>query len=135
LVLTCWCCCFLFVVILVAQGKRQKGEVYSLIPSLIRRIDRACESYSPPTIHFFVVSPSPIIVPLHSTPPRRVHSVSALAYGLSFFLIFFFFLIFLTPLIISWNMDLVHLFCSTFSLRYLLNQFKYATTDLTKTMR
>ena len=34
-------------VILVDQGERQKEEVYSLIPSLIHRIDRACESYSP----------------------------------------------------------------------------------------
>ena len=98
LVLTCWCCCFLFAVILVAQGERQKGEIYSLIPSLIRRINGVCESYSPSTIYFFVVATNPIIVPPHSTPPcRRIYA------GLwpIFFSHFSFFLFFLIPLIVS----------------------------------
>ena len=135
LVLTC-CCCFLFAAILVPQGERQKGEVYSLIPSLIRRIDRACESYSPPTIHFFVVAPNPIIVPPHSTPPRRPLRIRAGLWPFLFLIFFFFFSYFFSsPFHFQWNMNLVHLFCSSFSLGYSFNQFKYAATDLTKTVR
>ena len=98
LVLICQWCCFFFAVILVAQAERQKGEVYSLIPSLIRRIDRACESYSPPTIHFFVVAPNPIIVPPHSTLhpsvsstpyPRWLMVFPFFHFPFPFFLIFF----------------------------------------------
>ena len=48
----------LVTVILVAQGEGQKREVYSLIPSLIRRIDRVCESYSPQS---FISSLLPLI--------------------------------------------------------------------------
>jgi len=49
------------------KGRGKKGEVYSFIPILICRIDRACESNPPPTIYFFVVAPNSIIVPPHST--------------------------------------------------------------------
>ena len=126
----------LVAVILVAQGERQKREVYSLIPSLIRRIDRACESYSPPTIHFFVVSPNPIIVPPHSTPPRRPLRIRGGLWSFLFLIFLFLFLIFShLPYRFQWNMDLVHLFCSSLSLGYSFNQFKYAATDLTKTVR
>ena len=80
-----------FVVILVAQGERQKEEVYSLISSLIRRIDRPCESYSPPTIHFFVVAPNPIIVSSHSTLHSSVSSTSYPRWLMAFpFFIFLF---------------------------------------------
>ena len=100
LVLTCWCYCFLFDAILVPQGERQKGEVYSLIPSLISRIDRACEFYSPPIIHFFVVVPNPIIVPpqftLYSTSPT-LYPHWLMAFSFSHFS-FPFFLFFLIPL-------------------------------------
>ena len=99
LVLTCQCCCFLFAVILVAQGKRLKGEVYSLIPSLIRRIDRACESYSPSTIHFFVVATNPIIVPPHSTPPRRPLRIRAGLWPFLFLIFLFFFSYFFSSLL------------------------------------
>ena len=89
----------MFAVILVAQGERQKGEVYSLIPSLIRRIDRACESYSPPTIHFFVVAPNPIVVPPHSIPPRRPLRIRAGLWSFLFLIfIFLFSYFFLIPL-------------------------------------
>jgi len=130
LVLTCWCCCFLFAVILVAQGERQKGEIYTLIPILIRRIDWACESYSPPIIHFFVIAPNPIIVPPHSTlhtPLLRV-MVFFFSFSFSFFSYFF-----SSPYCFQWNMNLVHLFCSSLSFGYSFNQFKYA--DLIKTVR
>ena len=101
LVLTCWCCSFLFAVILVARGERQKREVYSLIPCLIRRIDRVCESYSPSTIHFLVVPPNPIIVPphstLHSSASSTLYPRWLMAFPFSHFP-FPFFLFFLTPL-------------------------------------
>ena len=91
-----------FAVVLVALGERQKEEVYFLISSLIRRIDRPCESYSPPTIHFFVVAPNPIIVPPHSTLHSSVSFTSyprwLMAYPFSHFSFFLFFLI---PLIVS----------------------------------
>ena len=102
LVLNCWCCCFLFAVILVAQGERQKREVYSLIPSLIHRIDKACEFYLPPTIHFFVVAPNPIIVPPHSTLHSSASSTPyprwLMVFPFSYFPFPFFFLFFLIPL-------------------------------------
>ena len=101
LVLTCWCYRFLFVVILVAQGERQKGEVYSLISGLIRRFNRACESYSPPTIHFFDVAPNPIIVPPHSTLHSSVSSISYPRWLMAFLFFIFLFIFsyfFLIPL-------------------------------------
>ena len=135
LVLTCYCCCFLFDAILVPQGERQKGEVYSLIPSLISRIDRACEFYSPPIIHFFVVAPNPIIVPPHSTPPRRPLRIRAGLWPFLFLIFLFLFSYFFSPPYrFQWNIDLVHLFCSSLSLGYSFNQFKYFATDLTKTV-
>ena len=81
----------LVAIILVAQGDRQKGEVYSLIPNLTRRIDRVCESYSPSTIHFFVVATNPIIVPPHSTPPRRPLRIRAGLWSFLFLIFLFFF--------------------------------------------
>ena len=126
----------MFAVVLVAQEERQKGEVSSLIPSLIRRINRACESNSPPTIHFYVVASNPIIVPPHSTPPRRPLRIRTGLWPFLFSFSFSFFLIYPhPPYHFQWNMDLVHLFYFSLSLGYSFNQFKYATTDLTKTVR
>ena len=114
-----------------------KRELYSLIPSLTRRIDRVRESYSLATIHFFVVAPNPIIVPPHSTPPRRPLRIRAGLWPFLFLILFFFFSYFFShpPYSFQWNMDLVHLFCSSLSLGYSFNQFKYAATYLTKTVR
>ena len=81
------------------KGRDKKKEVYSLIPSLIRRIDRACESYSPPTIHFFVVAPNPIIVPPHSTPPRRPLRIRAGLWPFLFLIFLFFFSYFFSSLL------------------------------------
>ena len=129
----------LVAVILVAQGERQKGEVYSLISSLICRIDRVCESYSPPTIHFFVVAPNTIIVPPHSTLHSSTSSTPyprwLMAFPFSHFS-FPFFLIFSHPSYhFQWNMNLVHLFCLSLSLGCSFNQFKYVATNSTKIVR
>ena len=129
-----------FVVILVAQGERQKEEVYSLISSLIRRIDRPCESYSPPTNHFFVVAPNPIIVPPHSTFHSSACPLHIRAGLWPFLFLIFLFLFFIFSFPLSFPMKygyrhIVHLFCFYLSLGYSFNQFKYAATDLTKTVR
>ena len=71
---------------------------------------------------------------------RRRESLSfSLCFPFSFFFFsfsfFFFSYLFSPPCRFQWNMDLVHLFCSSLSHGYLFNQFKYTATDLTKTVR
>ena len=133
LVLLLLLCCYLG----CSWGETKRRDLLSH-PSFIRRIDRACESYSPSTIHFFVVARNPIIVPPHSTLHSSASSTPyprwLMVFPISHFPILFF-LFFLIPLCFQWNKNLVHLFCSSLSIGYSFNQFKYAATDLTKTVR
>ena len=133
LVLLLLLCCYLG----CSWGETKRRDLLSH-PSFIRRIDRACESYSPPTNHFFVVAPNPIIVPPHSTfhsSACPLHIRAGLWPFLFLIFLFLFSYFFSSPYRFQWNMDLVHLFCFSLSLGYSFNQFKYAATDLTKIVK
>ena len=114
-----------------------KGEIKRR--GLFRRIDRTCETYSPPPIHFSVLSPNPIIVlphsTLHSSASSTPYSRWLMAFPFSHYLFPFFLFFLIPPYCFQWNIDLLHLVCSSRSLGYSFNQFKYASTDLIKTVR